>query len=967
MFLKQVAQDIINKQSELQRFCLVFPNKRTDVYFKKYFAQIIGKSSWSPETYTIENIIKKQTRLKNPDKLFLLFELYEIFKNYFYKKDTNFFKDFTFDKFFPTGEIILRDFNEIDNYLVNVKDLYQNIESFEKIDFNLSYFTEEQKAALKEFWQNFSIEKASDEKDRFIELWNALPEIYKIFTTSLLSKKLAYNGLRNRYLAKKITANEADFNLYDTYIFIGFNALNKTEKKLFGHLHKIGKAKFYWDYDNYYIADNKQEAGLYLRENLKVFPDEFKEKHLNLLSSDKKVEIIGVPLEVGQAKTIPTIFKNLKIDFANEKELEKTVIIIPDEEMLFPILHSIPPEIKSVNVTLGFPLKDTTLYALLKNWLQLQNSYQIKKKYYYKDVLGIISHPSISDKLGELSKKISQHIESVNMVNVMPSYLLAYKNDLLDLLFTPLSKDANVDILTSMLNLLFTIFNKSLKEEDQDSLQTIDNEYIYQVYLQIKRLKEIIENTTNVDFNTNLIIKLLNQVINSIRIPFTGKTIDGLQVTTLMETRNLDFENVIILSMNEGIIPEKSQSSSFISQTMRVAFDLPVAKFQDSLFAYFFYGVIQRAKNITLLYNNTSGSSNSNGELSRFVQQLIFETNLNIEHKQFKQELIPVKNKRIFIDKNENILSSLNSYFIKNKDSTKQFSASGINTFIDCSLKFYFRYIAQIKQPEMVEEEISPLTFGNILHNTIEKLYSDFLENKKSYFLDSKDFAKIKKLVPKYVSQAFKEEYNLQENEQFQFTGTNIIIREAIVQNIENILKIDKKYAPFKIIDLEAKYGYTAEIKVDTSENETKKIGLRGIFDRVDEKDGIRRVIDYKTGSVKKRFTTLESLFMSDNASRNRTVFQALFYGLIMKQKFGNADFKPGIYDIRGMVKKDFSADLIFGKLNIEPDNFAEIINEFEFLLSEKFSELFDIEIPFVQTKNARNCEYCEYRGICGR
>ncbi len=967
MFLKQVAQDIINKQNELQKFCLVFPNKRTDVYFKKYFAQIIGKSSWAPETYTIENIIKRHTLLRSPDKLSLLFELYEIFKNYFSKKNTDFFKDFTFDKFFPTGEIILRDFNEIDNYLINVKDLYQNIESFEKIDFNLSYFSEEQKEALKEFWQNFSIEKASDEKDRFIELWNALPQIYKNFTSKLLSKNLAYNGLRSRYLAKKITANEVSFDLYDSYIFIGFNALNKAEKTLFGHLHKIGKAKFYWDYDNYYINDNKQEAGLFLRDNLKVFPDEFKNGHSNLLSSDKKVNIIGVPLEVGQAKTVPTIFDNLNIDFADEKKLEKTVIIIPDEEMLFPVLHSIPAEIQSVNVTLGFPLKDTNLYALLKNWLQLQNSFQIRKKYYYKDVLGIINHPSISDKLGELSKKISQHIESVNMVHIMPSYLLAYKNELLDLLFSPLSKDAHVDFLTSILNILFTIFNKSLKEVEKDTMQTLENEYIYQVYLQIKRLKEVIENTTSIDFNTSLIIKLLNQVINSIRIPFTGKTIDGLQVTTLMETRNLDFENVIILSMNEGIIPEKSQSSSFISQTMRLAFDLPLAKFQDAIFAYFFYGVIQRAKNVTLLYNNTTGSSNANGELSRFVQQLIYETDLNITHKQFKQELIPVKNKKITIYKNDTILSALKSYFIENERSEKQFSASGINTFIDCSLRFYFRYIAQIKQSEAVEEEISPLTFGNILHNTIEKLYSDYLENKKSDFIDKQDIPKIKKLVNEYVTKAFKEEYNLQEEQQFQFEGTNIIIRAAIIKNIENILKIDKKYAPFKIIDLEEKYGYTAEIEVDINENETRKIGLRGVFDRVDEKDGIRRVIDYKTGSVKKKFKTIEGLFMSENATRNRTVLQALFYGLIMKQKFGNSDFKPGIYDIRGMVKKDFLADLVYDKIIVEPDNLAKILNEFENHLSDKFSELFNKEIPFTQTENTRNCEYCAYKGICGR
>ncbi len=964
MFLQEVAHDIIKNQTNLQRFCLVFPNKRTGVYFKKYFAQIIGKSSWAPDIYTIENIIKKITHLKNPDKLSLLFELYEIFKNHFSRKNTDFFKDFTFDKFFATGEIILRDFNEIDNYLVNVKDLYQNIKNFENINFDFTYFSEEQKAVLKEFWQNFSIEKTSEEKKRFVELWNTLPNIYKDFSSKLLDKNMAYNGLRNRQLANKIKANNVNFDLYDKYdkfVFIGFNALNKAEKTLFTFLQKTGKAKFYWDYDNYYIADNKQEAGLFLRDNLINFPDNFKTIHSNLLDENKKINIIGVPLEVGQAKAIPSILKQQNISLLSNSDLEKTVIIIPDEEMLFPVLHSIPSEIETVNVTLGFPLKDTSLYALLKNWLQLQQSFQIRKKYYYKDVLGIINHPSISEKMKELSVLISKHIESSNMVYVMPKYLLSYKDNLLDLLFTPLSKDANTEFLTKLLNILFSIFDTKVNNEEQN----LDNEYIYQVYLKIKRLKEIIERTTSIDFNTNLIIRLLNQVINSIRIPFTGKTIDGLQVTTLMETRNLDFENVIILSMNEGIIPEKSNSSSFISQTMRMAFDMPVAKFKDSIFAYYFYSIIQRAKNITLLYNNASGSSNANGELSRFVQQLIYETNLNISHKQFNQKLIPVKNQKIEIQKNKQILDVLKNYFSSNKGSQKQFSASGINTFIDCSLKFYFKYIAQIKSSDVVEEEISPLTFGNILHNSIEKLYLDFLKQKKSSFIDKKDIFKMKKLVSQYVEQAFKEEFNLQKEQEFQFEGTNIIIREAISKNMQNILEIDKDYAPFKIVDLEEKYGYTAEIKINIADNKTEKIGIRGIFDRVDEKDGIRRVIDYKTGATKKDFKSVEDLFTVSTYGRNRAIFQVLYYCLIMKQKFGNTDFKPGIYDIRNMVKDDFSSDIIFNKEVLEGFTMSQALDEFEILLTEKLEELFDIKTPFVQTENSKTCEYCDFSGIC--
>lgn len=960
MFLYQVAQDIISRKNELKNFCIVFPNKRTGVYFKKYFAQIVGKSSWAPDIYTIDSLIKGFVRHRNPDKHTSLFMLYDIFKKQFAGSDKDFYRLFTFDKFYTTGEIILKDFNELDNYLVEVRDIYQNIENFEKIDYNLSYLNDEQKAMLKEYWLNFSIEKSSEEKERFVELWNSLPKIYDKFTEELKEKRLAYNGLRNRELVELIKNNLLNFSSFDNYIFVGFNALNKSEKIFLGHIQKIGKAKFYWDYDNYYIKDPKQEAGLFLRENLKKLPNQFAKGYNNLLTNNKKIKLLGVPLEVGQAKALPTILQDLKIDFANTQDLEKTVIVIPDEQMLFPVLHSIPPEIEKVNVTIGFPFKDTILFALLENWLRLQNSYQLRKKYFYKDVLGIIKHPSISAKLKDLGKGIENHIETTNMVYILPDYLLNYRNSLLTLLFTPMQPNSKTEILTNLLNILFAIFDKSQDEITEE--QNLLNEYIFQVYLEIKRLKEIIENTESIEFSTQLIIRLLNQVIYSIRIPFEGKTIDGLQITTLMETRNIDFENVIILSMNEGIVPEKSMPTSFISQTMRMAFDLPVVKFKDSIFAYFFYRIIQRAKNVTILYNSNSGSSNSNGELSRFVQQLQFETDLKIDEKLFGQKLVPTSTEPIVIEKNDEILTALNQYLVAENRKTKSFSASAVNTFIDCSLRFYFKYIAQIKEAKTIEEEISPITFGNILHNSIEKIYADRLKAKKSNFIDPTDIDKVKKLVPEYVMQAFKEEYNLQKEQEFQFEGANIIIREAIIRNIYNILKVDKKYAPFKVIDLEEKYGYSSELELDND----LKIRIFGIFDRVDEKDLQRRVIDYKTGSAKKDISKLGSLFNGET-TRNKAIFQVLYYSLIMQQKFGNTDFKPGIYDIRSMTEADFSPDVSIGKQKLERQFLEENLKIFKQKLSEKMSDLFNPNIAFSQTENEDNCKYCAYKVLCNK
>lgn len=973
-FLYVVAEDINNNSGKFSNFCIVLPNKRTSTFFKKYFAEIQQKSVWAPNIFTIDDLLKKLSfGIKSQEKTSLLVDLYSIADEVFKKSEnSDYFSHYTFDRFFGVGEIILNDFNDIDNYLLNAKDIFRNIQNLEEIDLIYNYLSDEHKQILKEFWLSFSPEQRSEEKQKFLLLWEKLPEIYEKFTTGLLAKKCSYGGLRNREITRLIDDNKLNTNHYDKYLFVGFNALNKAEKKLFTHLKNIDKAIFYWDYDNYYVTDNKQEAGFFMRDNLKAYTNRLPQKKDLLKTIEKDIKVIGVPLNVGQAKALSTIFSELKKQ--DEFFYNNTAIILADEHLLFPVLHSLPPEIPNINITMGYPLKETTLYGFLVDYLQIQSKISQKNdtqiKFYYKDVVKILKHPEIWTITKEISANIIKDIESKNRIYLKPQYFTDYKNELLSLIFSTVNASENpvMLLLNNILNLLFVLFTKN----ESTTAKPIENEYIYLVYTEIKKLKDTIQtNSEKVDFSLNISIKLLKQILSSVRIPFEGKHSEGLQIMGLMETRNLDFKNVIILSVNEGVLPDTGRKPSFISENLRVAFGLPVIKFQDSIFAYFFYRILQRAENVYMLYNSIIG--NNSGEISRFIQQLKFESSLTIEEKQFKQKLKPSTVTPIEISKNQQVLSTLNSYFAETNLQKKFFSASALNTYIDCSLKFYFKYVAFLKAKTEVAEEITPVTFGNILHYAIEKIYSDFLERKQNKLIEKSDFVALNSMVEEHTEKSFRNFYNISEKSNFEFEGTNIVVKEVVIINLKNILKIDALYAPFEIIDLEQEHGYNAEIEVSINEK-PEKISLWGIFDRIDCKDGYYRIIDYKTGSAEKSFSSIESLFDAKNAARQTAIFQMFYYSYILTQKLDNYKNKcfPGIYNLREMNSDNFSPDLIYkpdrdNVLNVNSKVISDLLPEFEEYLSLLISNIFNPDLKFVQTENQNNCKYCDFSEICNR
>ncbi len=964
-FLQETAEDIIAKYGKnLDKIQIVLPNKRTGYFFQNTFAKIIQKTVWSPTIITIQQYISKLSRIQKVDKIALIFMLYKSFK----AVDKDFSMDF--DAFYALGELILNDFNEVDSYLVDVNQIFTNIKDLHEIDQKYSHLSEEQIEIIRKYWMNFSPQDMSKEKEKFIRLWNLLPGVYRHFTENLLSMNLAYEGLIYRQIAQNINENILPAN-EQNILFIGFNALNAAQKKLFKYLKNSGKADFYWDTDSYYHLNPIQEAGDFLRINFDVLNEPKEKIAHNFTLPGKKIQLFGVPGNVGQAKVISHILKKYNNWEQIQKNPGKTVIVLTDEGMLFPVLNSLPDEISTFNITMGFPLGNSSLYSLILYFLRIRQSIKRggggKPVFYHKDVIAFLSHPFIYPAYKKSAQKIINTLKKSQIAYVNQNLLLQDKVELFDLVFTPIADDAKPDaILTRLLNVLFIVFNHLPK----DKKGSVEEEFIYQSYVSIKRLQELFEKYAgDIEFSQELITRILKQLLTTVRVPFESKSTTGMQIMGLIETRNIDFETVILLNANEGILPNLNRAPSLISESMRHAFGLPVLKYQDAIFGYFFYRLLQRAKNINIVYNNLTGTSNA-GELSRYVQQVRQETNIEFHEFQLSQQLETSVKHQIIIRKDAKVQSVLNEYFNIDIDKPKMFTPSAIDAYLSCPLKFYFRYIAKIKEPDAVDEEFSPIDLGNIIHAVMELIYKSILEKNKNSLITLNDIKLVSEKVPYFVEQAFKEYYGKSEYAGFEFTGNLLVVKEVINKYVLSILKVDEKYAPFDIVQLEEDYAFKTAFEI-INKDEPKKVLLSGIIDRIDKKNGIYRIIDYKTGKAEKIFKDYNQLFSEKINARKKAVFQLFIYGLLFKNKdeFKSKPVIPGIYDLRSMHKDDFSAELFYGlsksKEIINSDSFNTHLNEFKILLKEKLSEIFNKDIPFKQTEELENCTYCPYKDIC--
>ena len=952
-FIKDIARSLIDNHASFENVTVVFPNRRAGLFLTQAIGQIVEKPTRLPQILSMQDFVYRHSKLEQIETLEAVFQLFEVYKKYRPSEDT-------FDQFFFWGEMIIRDFEEIDQYLVNPKQLFTSIKSQKELDEQFYFLSDEEREAILKFWSTF-LPEATKTQEAFLQTWKILLPVYEEFKKHLINQNQAYGGLIYREIAEQIGGTVIDPN--EIIYFAGYNALTFAEEKIIKHYVHEAKAKIFWDIDDYYFRDKKQEAGFFLREyaNDAVLGKTFPKEGSSRFKTKKTFQKTGVSLEVGQAKSLAESLALLTKD--PDFQPEKTVIVLPKEHMLLPVLHSLPDEIAKINITMGYPLKDTPVFSLLESVLLLQyyrTDDLTGAKYYYKPIVELLNHPLLFSLEDERIKSLIKTIKKGNLIR-LDGHDLTFEHPLLKTIFT--KPDDAFDYLKSILH--------GLHDTWKDKGHELELEFIENFHGHISKLEEMMGSRAQ-ELSYDFLIKLFRRLARSLKVPFTGEPLHGLQIMGILETRNLDFDNVFILNMNEDSWPAAAKKGSFIPYNVRKAFDLPVNDHHDAIYSYLFYRLLQRAKNVHF-FHNTVSEFNVNGEVSRLVKQLEFESGYEIPHRILSNPIQTTPPKEIRIEKVPQIQRSLSRYLegYVGVDQSRM-TPSALSVYLDCSLKFYFKYVEKLYEPEEVQEEMDPMLFGNILHNSMETLYRNFLGKEPSKIVQPQDIFWIREGIETVINKEFIKHYGIKNVKKFKLEGRSIIAADILKKFINKILDFDEAYAPFKIIGLEAgtKEGYTIDFPINIEENQ-HSVRLKGIIDRLDIKEGIVRVIDYKTGRDSKSFGHIDDLFSKESRDA-KAIFQVFFYAYLFESNSPLAfnALEPAIFNSKELFEKKFDWRVLQKEKKspvVAIKEWRRYKKDFVDRLSELLHEVFDPEKPFEQTEDLKRCGYCTYKEICNR
>ena len=790
-FLKLVAADLYkHTKGNLAHTAVVFPNKRAGLFFNEYLAQESDSPIWSPAYVSISELFRSLSPWEVGDPVKLVCELYKIFRRETQSTET-------LDDFYFWGEMLISDFDDADKNKVDTDKLFSNLQDLRNIMDDYTFIDDEQEEAIRQFFQNFSIERRTALKERFISLWDVLGNIYKGFRESLASQNIAYEGMMYRHVIEHLDVDKLP---YEKYVFVGFNVLNKVEHTLFTQLKDAGKAVFYWDYDEFYMKENRQavthEAGEFIRRNLRDFPSPLSGELFKNLSKPKEVHYIASSTENAQARYLPQWIRNNLT--TPEKE---TAVVLCNEALLQPVLHSLPAEVKHVNITMGFPLSQTPVYSFLIALLELHtHGFNFKSgRYTFQSVVTLLKHPYTRQLTGQ-AELLEKELTRNNRFYPLPGEL--GKDEFLTRLFTPLSGNLNLCIrLSETLQQVAGIYQANTSgTEDTDAFNQLYRESLFKAYTTINRFRTLIEED-ELTVQSETFRRLLVKVLSATNIPFHGEPAIGMQVMGVLETRNLDFRHLVLLSVNEGQLPKSGGDSSFIPYNLRKAFGMTTIEHKIAVYAYYFYRLLQRAERITLMYNTSSDGLNR-GEWSRFMLQFLIEWPHPITRQFLEAGQSPQGTSPITVEKTPDVMRRMQSLFDVRANPKAKFSPSALNYYLDCPLKFYYRYVAGLSAPDEVSAEIDSATFGSIFHYAAEHIYKDLTTHGKVINKEALEtLLRNEVKLQDYVDTAFKKLFfNVPQNEKPEYNGIQLINSAVIARYLKQLLQNDLRYAPFTFI-----------------------------------------------------------------------------------------------------------------------------------------------------------------------
>lgn len=948
-FLKYVAQDLIAKfGQDLSRVAVVFPNKRASLFMNEQLACLSDRPIWSPSYITISDLFRRHSHLTVGDSIKLICDLHKSFN-----ACTG--SDETLDKFYGWGQLLLSDFDDIDKNMVDADKVFANLRDIHEFD-DVSYLSEEQKKILQAFFKNFDEDHDTELKRRFLNLWSHFKDIYHDFNQRLSDQGIAYEGALYRQVAQN---EDIEFE-YDQYVFVGFNVLQKVEQALFKRLKDTGKALFYWDFDRYYLADGKQEAGHFIRQYLDMFPNELdnlSDELYKQFTQPKDITYLSAPTENMQARYITTWLR----EKGRIEAGKNTAIVMCDEQLLQTVIHCIPPEAGKINITTGYPLAQSPVASLINVLLMLQTSGHILNtdKYRLAAVKRVLRHP-YAQYISENHQTLLTHLDTEK--HYFPTRNELSMDDGLSLLFTDIDDDPTNCLLTKwILNVLKRIGQQGKNNED-----AFFQESVFRMYTLINRLSDLIA-AGDLTINLTTFERLMAQLIQATSIPFHGEPAEGIQVMGVLETRNLDFDHLLVLSCNEGNMPKGVSDTSFIPHALREAYGLTTVKHKVAIYAYHFHRLIQRASDVTLTYNNSTEISHT-GEMSRFMLQMMVESGHPIQRYSMLCGQSMETHGPEVIEKNELVMQALNQL--------EQLSPTAINRYLRCPLQFYYNILAGLKEPE-AEDAVDNRMFGNIFHRSAELIYTHLKEkNQRIQASDIHDLRTKGKRIEQFVDQAFNEELFNVSNKGYrpEYNGLQLINRRVIIDYLNRLLQIDEKLAPFVIKSLEEKVSST--ITFETAQG-SHSLSIGGYIDRLDEivnPDGTHRirVIDYKTGkSMTSTPVDVDDIFTDEKLSEKHKDYylQTFLYASIVKHhpqlNPAQLPVSPALLFIQQTAGEDYDPTLLLEKEKVLDIGVHDA--KFKENLQQLLSEIYNPSIPFAPTSELKRCTYCAYRQLCDR
>jgi len=951
-FLSLVANDLLQRfGTNMSNVTVVFPGKRASLFLNQELALASEKPVWTPRYITMSDLFYSLSPYIKADPIDSITSLYQIFSKNFLEEEMQ--EGYSLDKFWGWGEIILSDFDDVDKHMADANAIFSNVYELMQLE-SLDYLTDEQKSTLQHFFKNFSTEDNSVIKERFLNVWSKMNQMYTELRKEQMQTGTMYEGAIFRSVIENLKKDDSLLSSLlekkQAIVFAGFNVLNDVEHALMSAIQKQGKAIFYWDYDTYYVENLEHEAGIFMRQNLKDFPCALSKKHFNNLRLLQDATFISCNTDNAAAR-----YTHQWLTMSHDPISNRNAVVMCNESLLQPVLHTLPKQTGKVNVTMGFPLTDAPIYSFVMALIALQtDGFDLTQQRFRHPFVQVVQHHVYAPFVDERQWLIYKATDNVQ--------LLTYLIDMVELVGLHFSK---------------------IKEPDV--YEQLYIEAIFQTHRILNKFLQLINKEENPLVIQHITLRrLLRTLLCSTSIPFHGEPAHGLQVMGVLETRCLDFSHMLMLSVEEGMLPRNTQSNSMIPANIREAFGLTTPRHRIAVFSYYFYRLIQRTEHLTCVYNENC-VGNSKHEMSRFLRQMLAETNIPIRTLWLRSETSLQDIQDLSVHKTSDIIKRmLQKYDINTSGKNAiPLSPSAINTYMTCPLKFFLTHVSGLRADVDPQEGLNAPLIGDIFHNTADLIYKCIIQRTENNIIQrstlSELLADMDGLVGPLLDIVFDtiyfhptDRWNRTEEAWKmvcrgtrtgnQYTGELIIIRRVLMQYLTNLLRYDLRHAPFRIIATETDRMFNVQCSIcDVQLN----VMTGGRIDRLDEQDGHIRVVDYKTGYHIPSIKSMDEV--TNTAGKHEGYFlQAFLYAYaVLQNDKPERLLVPALFYPGKAYTEDYTPTLTINKEVIE--DFTSLADEFYEGLTQVVKQIFSPDYNFTQTPEAKNCTNCDFKLLCGR